>query len=204
MLGAMTDPLSAFRRACDVVAAESPGPEDVLRALSELKPVRADLDRVERELITAAREHSIGWPEIAKALGVGSRQAAEQRWLRLQGVATRDPTRVRQSHQKQRIVDTYAGAELIELRRTAIQAYRLIEADYEWDHRHRRAALVRASLAAAVSAPPSALFALCDNASSDIDAMRVVRLPPALAAATERLHRATAAARGKTASYPRP
>jgi hypothetical protein len=191
----MTDPVSAFRRASDVVAAESPGPDDVLRALSELKALRVDLDRVERELISTAREHAIGWPEIANALGLGSRQAAEQRWMRLQGVASRDPTLVRQSHREQRTGDKSAGPELAELRRAAIRAHRLIEADHEWDHRHRRAALVRASLAAAVTAAPSALFALCDNASSDIDAMRVVRLPPALAAVTLRLRQATEAAR---------
>ncbi len=191
----MTDPLRAFRGASDLVAAESSAPEDVLRALSELKGVRADLDRVERELISTARQHAVGWSEIARALGVGSRQAAEQRWLRLQGVATRDPISVRRSQREQRIVDKVAGEELEELRRTAIQAYRLIEADHEWDQRHRRAALARSSLAAAVSAGPSALFALCDNASSDLDAMRVVHLPSALAAATQRLRQATAAAR---------
>ncbi len=194
----MTDPVSAFRRASDVVAAASPGPDNVLIALSDLKAVRVDLDRVERDLISTAREHSIGWTEIATALGLGSRQAAEQRWLRLQGAATRDPTEVRRSHRAQRTVDARAGEELAALRRAAIQAYRLIEADHEWDHRHRRAALVRTSLAVAVSADPSALYALCDNASSDLEAMRVIRLPPALAASTHRLRQATAAARVKS------
>ena len=191
----MTDPVSAFRRAAEVVAAAESSPDDVLIALSNLKGVRVDLDRIERELISAAREHSIGWPELADALGLGSRQAAEQRWLRLKGVATRDPAPARRLRREQRIVDEGAGEELAELRRAAIKAYRQIEADHEWDHRHRRAALVRTSLAAAVSAAPSGLYALCDNASSDLDAMRVVGLPPAIAAATRRLHQATATAR---------
>jgi hypothetical protein len=199
----MTDPVTAFRQASDMVAAASSRPENVLRALADLKAVRLDVDRVERELIGAARDQSVGWPEIARALGLRSRQAAEQRWLRLQGVATRDPSQARQSHREQQIVDASAGAELAELRRAAIQAYRLIEADHEWDDRHRRAVLVRTSLAAALPAAPSALFALCDNACSDLYAMRVVRLPPALAKATRRLHQATAAA-GNPKGYPKP
>ena len=191
----MTDPVSSFRRAADVVAAAAPSTEGVLRALSDVQAVRVDLDRIERELIGTAREQSIGWPEIAGALGLGSRQAAEQRWLRLRGAETRDPIRVRRSQREQRIVDNCAGPELAELRRAAIQACRHIEADHEWDHRHRRAGLVRISLAAAVTAAPSALYALCDHASSDLDAMRAVRLPSALAAATRRLIEATGAAR---------
>ena len=198
----MTDPVSSFRRAANVVAAAAPSTADVLQALSDLKAVRVDLDRIERELIGTAREQLIGWPEIAGALGLGSRQAAEQRWLRLRGLETRDPIQVRRSQQQQRIVDNVAGPELAELRRAAIQAYRHIEADRDWDQRHRRAALVRTSLAVAVRAEPSALYALCDNASSDLDLMRAVRLPLALGAATRRLIEATAAARAQPGPDP--
>src|SRR5262245_2531535 len=135
-MGTMTDPVNAFRRAAQVVAAGTSDRDEVLGALSELRQVRADLDRVERELISSAREQSAGWPAIARALGLGSRQAAEQRWLRLKGVATRDPAQARRSHVRQRTVDAEAGQELSDLRRAAVQACRLIEADHEWDHRH--------------------------------------------------------------------
>lgn len=60
---------------------------DALGALRGLVARRAGLDRSERLLIDAARAGGTTWAEIAAALGLGSRQAAEQRWLRLAGGA---------------------------------------------------------------------------------------------------------------------
>jgi hypothetical protein len=49
-----------------------------LRGLRELTEVRQTLDRLERELVTAARRNSSTWEEIGGALGI-SRQAAHAR-----------------------------------------------------------------------------------------------------------------------------
>lgn len=186
------DPVAEHRFAAETVAAAAPAPPEILRALSGLRHVREDLDRLERALIGAAREQRVGWPEIADALGLASRQAAEQRWLRLRGGASRDPVRVRASRREQRSVDELHG--LAELREAAGETYRRIEADRDWDTRHRRAGLVRTSLATALEAPPSALYALCRNVVDDLEAMSAVRLPPVLAAAARNLRSAVAQA----------
>jgi hypothetical protein len=186
------DPVAEHRFAAETVADASAAPAEVLRALSVLGHVREDLDRLERNLIGAAREQRTGWPEIAAALGLASRQAAEQRWLRLRGGASRDPGRVRAARREQRSVDERQG--LSELRAAAAEAYRRIEADREWDGRHRRAGLVRSSLATALEAPPGALYALCRNVVDDLEVMSAIRLPPALAATAHELRLAVARA----------
>jgi hypothetical protein len=182
------DPVEVYRGAAVTASAEEPEAAAVLDALAGLATVRRDLDRLERELIGAARESQVGWSRIAAALGLGSRQAAEQRWLRLSGSASRDPAAVRSSRTEQRSVDEQYGVG--ELRRAAARALRRIDSDHAWADRHRRAALVRSTLAAAVESPPSALYALCRNAIEDLDAMRMVRLPPVLANAMRELARA--------------
>lgn len=191
----MADPIGAYGRAAGVVAAGASDEAEVLAALAGVPAVRADLDRVERELIGAARALGVGWPTIARALGLGTRQAAEQRWLRLRGGLSRDPDRVRAAQREQRIVDDATGKAVAELRRAAADLHRRIEADHGWDGRHSRAALARASLAAAVDAPPGALYALCRHAIDDLGQIRMASLPPPLAAATRRLRAAEHRAR---------
>jgi hypothetical protein len=193
----VTDPVVAYGRAADVVASAASDGAEVLAALASLRLVRADIDRVERELIGAARALGQAWPAIAAALGVGTRQAAEQRWLRLSGGSTRDPVRVRADRKRQRSVDSAAGESLVELRRAAVELHRRIEADRAWDGRHSLAALARSSLAAAVDAPPGGLFALCYNAIGDLNQMPAGALPPVVAAAVRRLRAAERAARAK-------
>lgn len=56
---------------------------DVLAALTELRAVQDRLATWEPLLIGAAREEGISWADLAPALGVASRQAAERRYLRL-------------------------------------------------------------------------------------------------------------------------
>ncbi|MFG1621792.1 hypothetical protein [Kribbella sp. NPDC049227] len=56
---------------------------DVLAALAELRGVQDRLAAWEPLLIGAAREQGVSWAELAPALGVASRQAAERRYLRL-------------------------------------------------------------------------------------------------------------------------
>ncbi|WP_202868431.1 hypothetical protein [Kribbella sindirgiensis] len=66
---------------------EGPGPgvgsADVLATLTELRAVQDRLATWEPLLIGAARDQGISWADLAPALGVASRQAAERRYLRL-------------------------------------------------------------------------------------------------------------------------
>jgi hypothetical protein len=55
----------------------------VLAALTLLRELRGELADWEPQLIAAARELGTSWADLAPALGVASRQAAERRYLRL-------------------------------------------------------------------------------------------------------------------------
>jgi hypothetical protein len=57
--------------------------EQVLAALVLLRGLRDELAGWEPELIAKARELGTSWADLAPALGVASRQAAERRYLRL-------------------------------------------------------------------------------------------------------------------------
>ncbi|HEX6347448.1 HSP18 transcriptional regulator [Umezawaea sp.] len=54
-----------------------------LSALELLRELRAELADWEPRLIATARDHGASWADLAPALGVASRQAAERRYLRL-------------------------------------------------------------------------------------------------------------------------
>ena len=58
-------------------------PAELVAALDTLRRLRAELAAWEPELVTAARDAGLSWAELAPALGVTSRQAAERRYLRL-------------------------------------------------------------------------------------------------------------------------
>ncbi|MFJ7271991.1 hypothetical protein ACIQV3_36045 [Streptomyces sp. NPDC099050] len=58
--------------------------EDVLAALSQVDEARQRLDNMELRLISAARTRGTSWQKIADALGLGTRQSAETRALRLE------------------------------------------------------------------------------------------------------------------------
>jgi hypothetical protein len=68
------------------------GPErgELLAALVALRELRDELAAWEPPLIAAARATGASWAELAPALGVSSRQAAERRFLRLQPSGTED------------------------------------------------------------------------------------------------------------------
>lgn len=165
-----------------------------LGELSRLADARSDLDRVERRLIEAARAQGTSWSRIASALGLASRQAAEQRWLRLSGDSTRDPAPARAARLRQRTVDASYGAPILELRRAALNAHLYIEEDDEWDRRHPRAVLIRTSLGAAITAEPGALYELTAQAIRDLQDAFWPALPAGLASTLRRLKRAVAAA----------
>ncbi|MER5617556.1 hypothetical protein [Streptomyces sp. NPDC002215] len=58
--------------------------EDVLAALSQVDEARQRLDDKELRLIKAARARGASWQKVADALGLGTRQSAETRALRLE------------------------------------------------------------------------------------------------------------------------
>ncbi|MFG2039903.1 DNA-binding protein [Dactylosporangium sp. NPDC048998] len=60
---------------------------DLLAALTLLPDVRAELDAIELQLLTRARNGAITWQDIACGLGLNSPQAARQRYERLEARA---------------------------------------------------------------------------------------------------------------------
>ncbi|MCU7727090.1 hypothetical protein ODJ79_25465 [Actinoplanes sp. KI2] len=63
--------------------AESTTRQATLAALITLRELRDRLDALEPQLIAAARTAGASWADLAPALGVASRQAAERRYLRI-------------------------------------------------------------------------------------------------------------------------
>lgn len=158
-----------------------------LAALTGLRAQRAELDRAERALIESAREAGVGWAQIASALGLASRQAAEQRLLRLSGQASRDPVEVRAARVRQRIVDDMFGPQITELRSAASIALRHMAPADTWDGIHPRASLVRIALELAVSAPPGGLYELVRQAIDDSSRWPPADLPTGAAEALRQL-----------------
>ena len=62
---------------------DEPDSAGVLDALTRLRSLRDRLNQWEPQLIDAARADGISWVQLAPALGVASRQAAERRYLRI-------------------------------------------------------------------------------------------------------------------------
>src|SRR4051812_31799713 len=59
-------------------------PENALAALLLLRELRTELAGWEAGLVETARAAGATWAELAQPMGVSSRQAAENRYLRLQ------------------------------------------------------------------------------------------------------------------------
>jgi hypothetical protein len=154
-----------------------------LSALRAIPAERARLDARELTLIDQARRAGATWVEVAEALGLGSRQAAEQRRLRLTAA-------VRPAAPE---LDLGLGAEVSALRAAAAELHRRIGADRRWDRRFTRAALVRQTLAAAPDSPVSALYALVAAAVADLSTAGAP-LPAPTRAAVSRLIAALEAA----------
>jgi hypothetical protein len=79
--------LTAAVALVEAAAAGAGEPADLLAALVALRRAQAELAALEPVLVAAAREAGVSWQELAPALGVGSRQAAERRFLRSRPVA---------------------------------------------------------------------------------------------------------------------
>jgi len=150
--------------------------------LSDLRAIpaaRARLDADELALIDNARRAGATWADIAAALGLASRQAAEQRRLRLATAAA----------PRQQDLDEAIAA----LRAAAVDLHRRVGADRRWDGRFVRAALVRETLDAAVAAPAGSLFSLVNDVVGDLGAVSAP-LPRPTRTAIERLREVFAAA----------
>jgi hypothetical protein len=153
------------RQAIDaVLRADPPSAGDTLAALPLVAELRADLDRLEQQLIALARERRASWRQIAVALGLASRQAAEQRYLRLQAASGKDPAGVRAQRRRQRTADDTAGAEVHALRTQVF----LLRNRLSGGAGPPAVRLAEQTLAAATDAPPGALYDLARLAVSDL------------------------------------
>ncbi|GAA3438833.1 HSP18 transcriptional regulator [Kutzneria kofuensis] len=108
--------------------ADETGVADALAALTLLRHLREELAEWEPRLIASARAHGASWIQLAPALGVASRQAAERRYLRLRpdgtGEATTGEQRVRAERDRRagdRAVTKWARDNAIGLRQLAAQ-----------------------------------------------------------------------------------
>ena len=63
------------------------GEEELVAALTLLPAARAEVDQAEAGLLFTARARGLSWPRISRALGLGSAQAAQQRFGRVTGRA---------------------------------------------------------------------------------------------------------------------
>jgi glutathione S-transferase len=61
------------------------GADDLLAALTLLPAARAEADEIEAGLLFTARAHGLSWARISRAMGLGSPQAAQQRFARVTG-----------------------------------------------------------------------------------------------------------------------
>ncbi|MEJ1105906.1 MULTISPECIES: hypothetical protein [unclassified Kribbella] len=102
--------------------------DEVLEALVLLRELRTRLSDWEPRLIEAARSAGISWIQLAPALGVTSRQAAERRYLRLNPHASQPELngeqRVRAARDQRagdRAVAVWARDNAADLRRLAGQ-----------------------------------------------------------------------------------
>lgn len=189
-------PADQWRWIASVLEAVEPSRVDVNASLTLIGGLRHDLDRAEHRLIGLARSTGAGWQEIADSLGLRSRQAAEQRYLRLDANAEPDIGAVRRRLARRRELDARADARAARLR-AATGA--LID---ELEQVVRRSEDVNAVAALALStvriAVDAEAGALCDLVAQALDDLR--GLPPglrsdALVVAVAEIDKALAAAR---------
>ncbi|MDW5325969.1 hypothetical protein [Plantactinospora sp. KLBMP9567] len=182
--------LAAYAAVLAAASGAGAGRPEPLAALRRLGGLRAGLDEAERRLVEAAREQRASWAQIATALGLASRQAAEQRWVRLSGAATRDPARVRVERKRQQSVDTAFGAEISRLRAAVVTAHRQLGTEPDRDDWHPLVRLAHTTLGLAGSADPGGLYALATRAVDDLERVPAEQFGGALPDALHRLRQA--------------
>jgi hypothetical protein len=141
--------------------------ESDIQRLTAIRAARDDLDRRELGLIGRLRHSGATWADIATALGLSSRQAAQQRHQRL--------TISARAHRHARDLREAPGAAAI--REAVAEVHRWIVADGRWDKRFRRAPLARATAEAALDAEPGALYDLASHLLSDLSRPSRAQLP---------------------------
>jgi hypothetical protein len=102
---------------------------DLLDALVVLRWAQAQLAAVEPALINIARRAGVSWQDLAPALGVASRQAAERRYLRLVPAAVGEQGSTREGRVRaerdrragRRAIEQWANDNTADLRRLAAQ-----------------------------------------------------------------------------------
>ncbi|HEX8348234.1 MAG TPA: hypothetical protein VF657_26425 [Actinoplanes sp.] len=145
-----------------------------LGRLADIQAARARLDDEELLLIDRARHAGTTWAQIAAALGVSSRQAAEQRHRRL----------VHAARSRRHALDLDYAPAIAALRDAVAALQRWIDTDRHWDRRFPRASLVRTTAAAALQAGPGALYSLAAHLAADLSEAGTRDLPlPVQAAA---------------------
>ncbi|WP_030373744.1 hypothetical protein [Streptomyces rimosus] len=126
-LNAIDDALrDAQRDAPDTPEDSSPEPEQALASLMLLRQVREQLAGWETGLIETARNAGASWADLARPLGVASRQAAERRYLRGRPgpagtTGEQRVTATRQARAAERTTAAWARANAADLRRLAGQ-----------------------------------------------------------------------------------
>jgi hypothetical protein len=111
-------------------------PGELLEALVRIRLLREQLTKWEPQLIDAARADGVSWAQLAAALGVASRQAAERRYLRINPNAA-DPMMngeqrvqaARDQRASDRAVAVWARDNAADLRRLAGQVASLTDLD---------------------------------------------------------------------------
>ncbi|AVZ78003.1 hypothetical protein SLUN_38915 (plasmid) [Streptomyces lunaelactis] len=143
--------------------------EDVLAALSHVDDARQRLDNQELRLIRAARTRGASWQKVADALGLGTRQSAETRALRLErGAQTyrgRDVASQRLDKARDRAAETWCEEHVDRVREVAEQLY---DTSGAWDLQSLDHAGTRGTLHAigellATDASPVKLVSLLSN-----------------------------------------
>ena len=196
MTESSTHPADQWRWIVSVLEAAEPSRADVNASLTLVGGLRRDLDRIEHRLIGMARSAGVGWQEIADSLGLRSRQAAEQRYLRLDASAEPDIGAVRRRLARRREMDARADARAARLRAAADALIdELAQVVRRSEDVNAVAALALSTVRIAVDAEAGAL---CDLVAQTLDDLR--GLPPglrsdALAVAVAEAGAALAAAR---------
>ncbi|HEX6497879.1 MAG TPA: hypothetical protein VF054_02485 [Micromonosporaceae bacterium] len=173
----MTHPRDRYDAVVDTLTRQSPSRAAALEALTQIMRVREDLDDLECAAIDAARRAGAGWAEVAAALGLRSRQAAEQRRVRLAARRTGRGTADRSARRRQQTVDAPVRSGITALRDAAVELATVIDGVPDWDQRAPSAALARDTLRIALDADPGALVDLLRHVVDDVSGAAVRDLP---------------------------
>jgi hypothetical protein len=162
-------PADQWRWIMSLLEAGEPSRPDVNTSLTLVGGLRRDLDRIEHRLIGLARGAGASWQEIADSLGLRSRQAAEQRYLRLDASAEPDLGAVRKRVARRREMDARADARAARLRAAAGALIdELEQAVRRTEGVDAVAALALNTLRIAVDSEAGALYDLVTQALDDL------------------------------------